>query len=69
MSRIISPSQPAAFATALSFDGPAIRRLVSALTLEQKDEYAIQTRYMSAESMDTVSQNPAIGLLAALALA
>lgn len=47
----------------------AIRRLVGALLLEQNDEYAIQKRYMSVESMATVSENPAIRLPAAPALA
>jgi putative transposase len=47
----------------------AIRRLVGALLLEQNDEYAIQKRYMSVESMTTASEQPAIRLAAALALA
>jgi putative transposase len=40
----------------------AVRRLVGALLLEQNDEYAIQKRYMSVESMAMVSENPAITL-------
>jgi transposase-like protein len=47
----------------------AIRRLVGALLLEPNDEYVIQKRYMSVESMATVSENPAIRLPAAPALA
>ena len=47
----------------------SIRRLVGALLLEQNDEYAIQKCYMRAESMATVSENPAIRLPAAPALA
>ena len=47
----------------------AIRRLVGALLLEQNDEYAIQKRYMSLESMAGLSENPTISLPAAPALA
>ena len=47
----------------------AIRRLVGALLLEQNDEYAIQKRYMSLESLATMSENPPIRLPAAPALA
>ncbi len=47
----------------------AIRRLVGALLLEQNDEYAIQNRYMSLESLAQLSENPAIRLPAAPALA
>ena len=47
----------------------SIRRLVGALLLEQNDEYAIQKRYMSLESLATMSENPPIRLPAALALA
>ena len=47
----------------------AIRRLVGALLMEQNDEYAIQKRYMSLESLATMSENPAIRLPAAPALA
>jgi hypothetical protein len=35
----------------------------------QNDEYAIQKRYMSLESLASMSDNPAIGLPAAPALA
>ena len=40
----------------------AIRRLVGALLLEQNDEYAIQKRYMSLESLATMRENPPIRL-------
>lgn len=47
----------------------AIRRLAGALLLEQNDEYAIQKRYMTLESLATMSENPPIRLPAAPALA
>lgn len=47
----------------------AIRRLVGALLMEQNDEYAIQSRYMSLESLAPISENPPIRLPAASALA
>jgi putative transposase len=47
----------------------AIRRLAGALLLEQNDEYAIQKRYMSLESLAAMSDNPPIRLPAAPALA
>jgi putative transposase len=47
----------------------AIRRLVGALLMEQNDEYAIQNRYMSLESLALLSENPPIRLPAAPALA
>lgn len=47
----------------------AIRRLVGALLLEQNDEYAIQKRYMSLESLASLSENATIRLPAAPALA
>lgn len=47
----------------------AIRRLVGALLLEQNDEYAIQKRYMSLESLAGLSDNATIRLPAAPALA
>ena len=47
----------------------AVRRLVGALLMEQNDVYAIQNRYMSLESLATMSENPAIRLPAAPALA
>ena len=40
----------------------AITRLVGAILLEQNDEYAIQKRYMSLESLAGMSDNPAIRL-------
>ncbi len=46
-----------------------IRRLVGALLLEQNDPDAIQRRHMSMESMTTASEQPAIRLAVALALA
>ena len=36
----------------------AIMRLVGALLMEQNDEYAIQNRYMSLESLALLSENP-----------
>jgi len=47
----------------------SIRRLVGALLMEQNDEYAIQKRYMSLESLATMSENSPIRLPAAPALA
>jgi len=47
----------------------AVRRLVGALLMEQNDEYAIQNRYMSLESLATISENRTITLPAAPALA
>jgi putative transposase len=47
----------------------SILRLVGALLMEQNDEYAIQKRYMSLESLATMSENPPIRLPAAPALA
>jgi transposase-like protein len=47
----------------------SIRRLVGALLLEQNDEYAIQKRYMSLESLASMSDNPPIRLPASPALA
>ncbi len=40
----------------------AIVRLVGALLLEQNDEYAIQKRYMSLESLAPMSDNPSLRL-------
>lgn len=40
----------------------AIVRLVGALLLEQNDEYAIQKRYMSLESLVPMSDNPSLKL-------
>lgn len=39
----------------------AILRLVGALTLEQHDEWAVARRYMTLESLATVSDKPLIG--------
>jgi putative transposase len=47
----------------------SIMRLVGALLMEQNDEYAIQKRYMSLESLAVMSDNPAVRLPAAPALA
>ncbi len=47
----------------------SIVRLVGALLMEQNDEYAIQKRYMSLESLAGMSDNPAVRLPAAPALA
>lgn len=47
----------------------AVRRLVGALLMEQNDEYAIQNRYMSLESLGLLSENPIIRRTAAPALA
>ena len=47
----------------------AIIRLVGALLMEQNDEYAIQKRYMSLESLAAMSENPTIRLPPAPALA
>jgi putative transposase len=47
----------------------AVRRLVGALLMEQNDEYAIQNRYMSLESLALLSENPTIRRPAAPALA
>ena len=38
----------------------AVRRLVGALLMEQNDEYAIQNRYTSLESLALLSENPTI---------
>jgi putative transposase len=40
----------------------AITRLVGAILLEQHDEYAIQKRYMSLESLAMMSENPPVRL-------
>ena len=47
----------------------AIVRLVGALLLEQNDEYAIQKRYMSLESLAPMSDNPSLKLPAIAAVA
>jgi len=43
--------------------------LADALLLEQNDEYVIQKRYRSLESLAAMSENPPIKLPAASALA
>jgi transposase-like protein len=41
----------------------AITRLVSAILLEQNDEWAVQrARYMTLETMAALSDDPAVGL-------
>jgi hypothetical protein len=47
----------------------AIARLVGALLLEQNDEYAIQKRYMSLESLAPMSDNRPVSLPAIPAMA
>lgn len=47
----------------------AITRLAGALLLEQNDEYAIQKRYMSLESLAPMSDNPPLSLPAIPAMA
>jgi putative transposase len=43
---------------------PAIVRLVGALMLEQNDEWAVSRRYMSLESLATLSDDPILRLSA-----
>ena len=47
----------------------SLPRLAGALAMEQNDEYAIQKRYISLESLVTMSENPPISLPAAPVLA
>ena len=43
---------------------PAIVRLVGALMLEQNDEWAVSRRYMSLESLASLSDDPVLRLSA-----
>jgi hypothetical protein len=47
----------------------AVWRLLGAFLMEQNDEYAIQNRYMSLESLATISENRMIRLPTVSALA
>jgi len=42
--------------------GGAVVRLVGALMLEQNDEWAVSRRYMSVESLATLSDDPVLRL-------
>ena len=42
----------------------AIYRLVGALLLEQNDEWALQRRYMTLETLAEVGDNPVVSLSA-----
>ncbi len=43
-------------------DADLLREMVGAILLEQNDEYAIQKRYMSLESLAAMSGHPPIRL-------
>jgi transposase-like protein len=45
----------------------ALTRLVGAILLEQNDEWAVQRRYMSLETLAPISDVPAVSLLAVAA--
>jgi putative transposase len=45
-------------------DEPALMRLVGALMLEQNDEWAVSRRYMSLESLATLSDDHVLRLSA-----
>ena len=46
---------------------PAITRLVSALLLEQNDEWQLQRGYLQLEELQTISDNQPIRLSAVMA--
>jgi transposase-like protein len=49
-------------------DEPAITRLVGAILLEQNDEWAVQrARYMTLETMTSLSDDPLVSLPAVAA--
>ena len=69
LERLDGKIKPRADVVSIFPNGKAIVRVVCALLMEQNDEFAIQKRYMSLESLAAMSENPAIRLLAAPALA